>query len=237
MTWINTLLLIIYAILCPESPHLFSSVMPQPENLGYLTRAGFVAIYTFFLLGSTETWILVSQILIIFQFTTSDLLNKFGGLLRQSKKNNTDSKMMQQLLHYHRCFTIQTYNFKQFFGLFYGVSHVTAIMTISFCNYEAVRLSGTAALGMGFSSLCFTMNILVFIDLIAEVNRQSQLFLVQVRRSCAKVALAQRRAVRAEILSMRECRVEFGHLFFVDKGIILTTLAIIVQNTVNLILA
>ena len=198
-----------------------------------LTRAGCVAVHAYVLVGGMETWLMMYHVILIFQFTTNDLLYKFRTLLQQ--QSDMDSRKTERLLHYHRCFTVETYNFKQYFGFIYGATHVIAIVTIVLCNYEAVQLTVPEALGMGFISASWAMLVVVFLDLIAEVNRRSQLFLAQARRQCFTVRV-ERKALRAEILSMRVCRVEMGHFFYFDKGIILTTLAIIVQNTITLIL-
>ena len=127
-------------------------------------------------------------------------------------------------------------NLKQIFGLFYGPSHVIAMITITFCNYEALMVDGVLALGLGFIALSWAAMLLLWLDLIAEVNRRSELLLVHVKQACSG-KLFLRRDLRREIVSMRALRIEMGHLFFYDKAVILTTLGLIVQNTINLVLA
>ena len=97
-------------------------------------------------------------------------------------------------------------------------------------------VEGVLAVGSGFIAWSWAAILLVWLDLIAEVNRRSELLLNRVKRACSGT-LFLRRDWRKEIVSMRALRIEMGHLFFYDKAVILTTLGLIVQNTINLVLA
>ena len=238
MIWINMTILTIYSFLRPTSPELFSSVLPNADNLGYLTRAGFTLLQAYILVCGLETWLMMYHALIIFLFTSIDLLSKMSLSLTTATRGKGLRQYFPQLsghlLRYHRCFNIQTKHFEYIFSLTYGVHHVVAVITIVFCNYEAVSLEGVHALGLGFISCSWTFLLFMFLNLLVEVNHRSKLILISMTRSSVDFG---QRGLKRELAGGQDIRVKLGPAFFYDRGILLTTAEIIVQNTINLILA
>ena len=83
---------------------------------------------------------------------------------------------------------------------------------------------------------------LIYLEVLAGVNKKSTLFLVEMRKvllnqtETAAVALEQRRGLMKELRGMRELRIQMRNMFQYDKAIILTTLQIIFQGTINMII-
>ena len=138
----------------------------------------------YIVLCGMEAWVTNYAIQMLTVFNTNDLLRKLR--MRRTHEESAGIRQMELSLRYHRCFGIHLGILKQVFGLANGVCHIVAIFTIVFCNYEAVRLGGMIAIGLGLMSLSWATLLLIWLDLVAEINRQSQLLLGHVERMCSQ---------------------------------------------------
>ena len=105
------------------------------------------------------TLVMVYEVLMLVVFTINDLLDKFRKVVQLRKGLHADQ--LELPLHYQRCFGIQMRSLKQIFGVFYAPSHVTAMITIIFCNYEALMVEGVVAVGLGFIALSWAAILLI----------------------------------------------------------------------------
>ena len=115
--------------------------------------------------------------------------------------------------------------------------NVIIIATAVFCAYGAVRQEGIQTLGLACIAASWTAMWLIWIGSMASVNHDSVAFLREI-----KMPVGVRRvngcspAMKKDIRSVRELKVQMNHVFFYDKRHILTTIAIISQNMANVIL-
>ena len=90
---------------------------------------------------------------------------------------------------------------------------------------------------MGLTAVSWMAMLIEWLTLLADVNKESGVFLEKAIKFTAGLAFrGERAAVRKELRSMQELKVNMRDMFYFDKGLVLTTLCIIAENTVNLIL-
>ena len=141
------------------------------------------------------------------------------------------------LLHYHRCLTLRVKDIENLYGTVNGIMCLIALVTVILCGYAAVRLHGPQAAALGFTAVSWTSMLIAWLILQAEVNTESSVFLERAKKSTARMTSREERAAaRKELRSMPQLKVKMSNMFYFDKGLVLTALCIISENTVNLIL-
>ena len=123
----------------------------------------------------------------------------------------------------------------------FGVNHVVIVLIAVFCAYASVRLDGLLAIGLGFVGLNSTVMLIVMMNMLANLNRRSKETLHALRRQATAVCSATRGSnygvwLRRELRCLPDLRIRMGSIFFYDKPIVLTTLQIILQISINLLL-
>ena len=64
-----------------------------------------------------------------------------------------------------------------------GFTYLIGLMTVVFCSFEAVRLDGIQAAGVGFIALNWTTMLIVWLGLLADANKESVTFLRYARKA------------------------------------------------------
>ena len=110
------------------------------------------------------------------------------------------------------------------------------------CAYAMVRFHGFIAFTVG----AFGLNVIVItmgiINALASVSHGSRKVLKNMKtESCMDregnyMRMPSYRAARRDVVHLRDLRIWFGSSFFYNKGIVLTTLQIMLQGSVSLIL-
>ena len=119
-----------------------------------------------------------------------------------------------------------------------GFINGIVLATVVFCGYEAVHLGGMQAAGFAFIALNWTTMLIIYLEMLADINNKSALFLQNAWKMAARLDSGMdRRALGKELGSMVELRVKLRDVFYYDKGIVLTTIEVIFVNTINMILA
>lgn len=103
-----------------------------------------------------------------------------------------------------------------------------------FGTYAAIRLDKVPALFCGVYGLSLTILTQVGFDFIAQVNVESKVYIRALKRQSGSGA--GRGIVRRQLAAMRPMKVQVGRLYAVDKGLLLTMVKIIMENTVNALL-
>ena len=126
----------------------------------------------------------------------------------------------------------------------FSIGHILTICGIILCSRKAVRGKGVYSLGFGILLATWVAIKLCSINLAANVNAASIRLLNILENSCVpgirgKYAANRSYAIMSrELRNLKEIRVQMGcGLFYYDKGILLTALQIILNNTMTLILA
>ena len=132
--------------------------------------------------------------------------------------------------------------FNDIFGIIYGAIHVLDVIIVAWCAYAMVRLQGFIAFTMG----AFGLNVIVItmgiINALASVSYGSRKVLKNMKtESCMDRGgnywgMRSYRAAQRDVIHLRDLRIWFGSSFYYDKEIVLTTLQIMLQGSVNLIL-
>ena len=103
-----------------------------------------------------------------------------------------------------------------------------------FGTYAAIRLEKVMALFCGCYGFTVTFITQVGFDFIAQVNVESTVYIQALRRQSG--TQAGRGIVRRQLAAMRPMKVQIGRLYCVDRGLLLTMVKIIMENTVNVLL-
>ena len=103
-----------------------------------------------------------------------------------------------------------------------------------FGTYAAIRMDKVMALFCGCFAFCLTMLTHVGFDFIAQVNVQSKAYIQALKSQSG--SRAGRGILWRQLAAMRPMKVQIGRLYCVDKGLLLTMVRIIMENTVNVLL-
>ena len=135
--------------------------------------------------------------------------------------------------------------FNGIFSLVIGVIHALNMCIAIFCAYGTVRLHGILASGFGIFGADILVMITIFVNTLANVNQGSRQFLRGIKKLATTATVGKERQglrprdsiiMLRELSTLHELRISIGSSFFYDKGIVLTTLQIIFQTSINFIL-
>ena len=237
----------------PSSPELLSSLIPNPEGLSWIARLVFRALEYYILICFLESWLL----LLSFHFRRFHHHWRLDKILRYVSKssflllntvtffNATGNGYLQKhpdlIWEHGQPFVTTATIVSQIFGTTNGLTHVLALLTVILSGYGAVRLQGMESIGLACVALNWTAMWIIWINLLADVNANSRAVLAQAKEFTGVLMTSKGRgreaaAMRKEIASLRDLRVETRGLFYYDKRIVMTTLQIIIHKTTNLIL-
>ena len=147
-------------------------------------------------------------------------------------------------LRLYKCLQISLQELNLIFGNLYASIHVLGILLVVSCAYGVVRLEGLLAFGAGLVGLEAAVMTMIIIAVLASANHGSKRVLVAMRTvgrmSARRESWWERRGdskvfVKA-VRGLRDLRVSIGSSFYYDKGIVLTTLQIMLKSCVDLIL-
>ena len=138
---------------------------------------------------------------------------------------------------------ILTLEFISLFWVAYGLIHGLIVLIIAACAYGVVRLEGFTALAVGVFGLDMATVLMVIVSTLASVSHASKRVLVKMGQ-CERGGTGShrggmngyRKVIEKSVRGLRELRISMGSCFYYDKGMLLTTLQIILQISVNLIL-
>ena len=109
---------------------------------------------------------------------------------------------------------------------------LVVIIPASFALYAVVRIGGIIAVFAGVYAIDTILFIEIILNLIAQVFISSSDWREEMRNH-----VGHRNSTLAKGLrGLRDIRVRLGGLYFIDKGLVLTVLAIITQNSINILL-
>ena len=122
----------------------------------------------------------------------------------------------------------------------YGGAHAGLMIISLVCTYGAVRLQGMLAFSLGWTGLNITIFLVILVGTLGNINSSSKRSIELVRQRPAVLHSAgkdlERKWLQREALALRDLRIRMGSAFFYDKTLVITTIEIILQNTVNLLL-
>ena len=108
------------------------------------------------------------------------------------------------------------------------------------CGYAAIRLHGVLSVCLGWTGMNITIVLAAFIPALGNTNCSSRKSIKMIRQRPAVLQRAgketERKWLEREVRCLQDLRMRMGSAFFYDKGLVVTTFEIILQNIVNLLL-
>ena len=165
-------------------------------------------------------------------------------LLRRSPALDVNCSQMRKLRTY-KCLQILVQEFNRIFGNVYGSIHVLGVVLVVSCTYGTVRLEEFLAFGAGLLGLDVAIMTMVIIGVLASANHGSKKVLMAMNMTVGRMLTTRGRkrgrqseikAFSMTVRGLRNLRVSIGSSFYYDKGIVLTTLQIMLKSCVDLIL-
>ena len=141
---------------------------------------------------------------------------------------------MRRALHFYRCTQLLMDEYNRVLASFNGILHAVLISFFVFCVYGAVRTDGVMAIGTAYFAVWGFFTYLQLLKSYTDINTGSQGLLTSIQ---AQVSGDYSRIGVRELRSMRELRVRGGSsTFYFDKEVVLTTLDIVFNQAVNLLI-
>ena len=109
---------------------------------------------------------------------------------------------------------------------------IAIVVSAIFALYAVVRIGGITAIFAGVYAIDTILVIEIMLNLIAQVWIGSWGW----RQEMEKCVARRNSLLAKELKSLMVVRVRLGGLYFVDKGLVLTVLEVIVQNSINMLL-
>ena len=139
-----------------------------------------------------------------------------------------------------RCLKAQTNGFNDVTATLNGIVHANIIAIVVMYVYGALRTEGfVAVLSAYFGSVTFIAYCMLTRSY-GEINEVSKTLIRAAKVEASVLRLAGERAsskfVQLEMKSMRELRIMAGSTFYYDKALVLTVIAIIISQSVNLLI-
>ena len=106
------------------------------------------------------------------------------------------------------------------------------IIPATFALYAVIRIGGITAIFAGVYAVDTTVFIEIIVNLVAEVWIDS----VEWREEMGKCVGKRSSLLAKEVRSLEAIRVRLGGLYFIDKGLVLTVIQTIAENSVNMLL-
>ena len=226
----NLLLIVTLAMLVPTSPELVTSVAPDTEDLRL--RLLSTCLHTYVYLSFLENSMITSFVLFHFLSSTLDLTGQVikSGALATSRS-----------IQIHKCLKILFIQFNRCLGLMFGGFHMALILAAVLCTCGALRLSGFVALVIGWVGSNCTAFLVFMLTGMASVSQTSEESMAIMRMEIggartSPLTMTDCNILRREMAALTELRVSFGTFFYYDEGLVLTTLDVITQNVVSLLL-
>ena len=131
--------------------------------------------------------------------------------------------------------------FSEMFKITLGGLHVAFTIVVVYYVYMGVRLTGFQSFRSAFAAVGCLVLMLTLEGKYAEVNTASKTFLQQLKiqdvmRSNRIVEKAHRQILQRERKCLRECRIRVGSLYYYDTDLLVSTIEIILDNSINLTL-
>ena len=126
------------------------------------------------------------------------------------------------------------------YNVLIGSAVVLLILFSVFCTYGAIRFHGLIAISFAWIGISCTGFLAILLGIMAEFNNKSKLLLVAFDRSVVRSRRVLRKGefamLRRQLRAMTDLKFRVGALYYVDKGVVMTTFKIIFDSTVNLLI-
>ena len=106
------------------------------------------------------------------------------------------------------------------------------ILPACYALYAVVRIGGIIALFAGV----YAIDTILVLEVILNLNAQVWIGSWNLKEEMMKCVGNRNSVLAKQVRGTNILKVSLGHLYFVDKGLVLTVLAIIVQNSINVLL-
>ena len=151
---------------------------------------------------------------------------------------DTRAVNLRGMCRLYRCLDLEVRDFMENYMLTYIVTHCLLTTSVIFGVLGAVRTKGLIAAGFASGSVDAAGGLTLILATFAEINSRSSQNLVMMKSPAVMLQGSKLESclIRKERVSMPQFRLRFGSLFFYDKMLILTTLKIVLENAIGLLL-
>ena len=150
------------------------------------------------------------------------------------------TRWLKSTIQLVRRLTIQTNGFNDVTAALNAILHAACVSLMIMCVSGAVRMGGILAVGAAYLAFADLVGYGTLAESYAEINEASEALLEDVRRTVSIQMEANRgafnRAFNREIRCMRKLRVTAGSTFYYDRPLLLTIVAIVLSQSVNLLI-
>ena len=109
---------------------------------------------------------------------------------------------------------------------------LVVILPACYALYAVVRIGGIIAIFAGV----YAFDTILLIEIVLNINAQVWIASSNLKDELMKCVINRESVLAKQLRSMNTLKVRVGHLYFVDKGLVLTVLAIIAQNSINVLI-
>ena len=146
----------------------------------------------------------------------------------------------QRSFRLYRCLQLLLKDCNSVYNALLGSAIILLILFSIFCTYGAIRFHGLIATAFAWIGTSCTVFLAILLGIMAEFNYKSKLLLVTFSRSVVRSTGALRKIefamLRRQLRAMTDLKFRVGALYYVDKGVVMTTFKIIFDSTVNLLI-
>ena len=216
------------AFLKPESGRVFTSLASHPTNLSPFVKLGAGVFHLFINSYHYYATCLHTCTALVLAYDIVAVINHLSVIPNKSKEHQM--RRLSSFASKYRAMTVLQANYAEIYRhrwlatelLCLNIMIVNVYQAVVFGSYRAMVLVLTV--GAGF---CFVM------ALLARVFEASRDMLGSWEREAHNIP----RWGRIFLKSCRPVRLPFGGFFYVDRGLALTALSIVIENSASLILA
>ena len=260
--WFLRISISLFNIFRPNSPEFLSSVVIRKVEIATANMSIMIAMLSavvqlYLLTCFTQTAQLLVGPVYIFMFTMPDFLRNFppvpyGSTLKRRRDTllstpsfgTNPGNGLRVQLGFYRCLQLLTNEFSDLYAKLHGFLHLIMITLVGVCLYGSVRTTGVMAVVQAYLGLWWLLGYGMAIDAYAGIHKRSIVWLRSLRAQCLKLQRSRHRQgsssvriIDRELRSLQELRITGGSsTFYFDKGLILTTIGIIMNQASNLLI-
>ena len=109
---------------------------------------------------------------------------------------------------------------------------LVVILPACYALYAVIRIRGIIALFAGV----YAIDTICLLEILLTLNAQMWTGPWNLKEEMLKCVVSRKSLLAKQLRGVDTLKLRVGHLYFVDKGLVLTVLAIIIQNSINVLL-